>query len=111
MSLPPVVATDATKALVRKLLDQHGPLMFHLSGGCCDGSAPMCLPAGELRLGARDILLGEIEGCPFYTADDHPVLRTDFPVVIDVVPGRGASFSLEIPEGVRFILRAESCPL
>lgn len=108
MTPPPrILATDAAVALVDRLTATHGPLMFHQSGGCCDGSAPMCYPAGEFRVGGQDILLGMI-------ADDVPVWigAAQFEywrhtqVTIDVVPGRGAGFSLEGPEGVRFIVRS-----
>ena len=80
--------------------------MFHQSGGCCDGSAPMCFPAGELRLGERDVLLGEIEGCPFHMGGDQFEYWKHTHLTIDVVPGRGSGFSVEAPRGVRFIIRS-----
>jgi uncharacterized protein (DUF779 family) len=83
--------------------------MFHQSGGCCDGSAPMCFPAGEFKLGARDVLLGELEGCPFYIGGDQWELWQHTRLLIDVVAGRGAGFSLEAPTGQRFITRSEIC--
>lgn len=83
--------------------------MFHQSGGCCDGSAPMCFAVGELRLGARDVLLGEIEGCEFWIGGDQAALWQHTTLVVDVVAGRGASFSLEIPTGKRFIVRSDVC--
>ncbi len=101
-----VVATEAARALVRRLIAQHGPLMFHQSGGCCDGSAPMCYPAGELRVGDGDVLLGEIEGCPVYIGGLQYERWRHTQIVIDVVPGRGSGFSLEAPEGVRFLTRS-----
>ena len=102
-------ATPAAIALVRKLRAQHGPLMFHQSGGCCDGSAPMCYPRGEFRLGARDVLLGEVDGEPFYIGGDQHERWRHTTLLLDVVAGRGASFSLEIPEGVRFLIRSDVC--
>ena len=95
--------------MIRRLRAKHGPLMFHQSGGCCDGSAPMCYPDGELRVGERDVKLGEIEGCPFYIGGQQWARWAHTRLVIDVVPGRGAGFSLEAPEGVRFVTRSEVC--
>lgn len=104
-----VDATDAAIELIRRLRDQHGPLMFHQSGGCCDGSAPMCFVQGEFKLGQSDVLLGEIDGCPFYIGGQQFELWKHTRLTLDVVKGRGASFSLEIPEGVRFIIRSNLC--
>lgn len=101
-----MVATEAARALVRELRAEHGPLMFHQSGGCCDGSAPMCYPAGELRVGASDVLLGEIEGCPVYIGGQQYERWRHTQLILDVVPGRGAGFSLEAPHGVRFLTRS-----
>jgi uncharacterized protein (DUF779 family) len=101
-----VTATDATRALLAKLQATHGPLVFHQSGGCCDGSAPMCYARGEFRTGASDVLMGEIGGTPFYMSKDQFTYWQHTQLIIDVVPGRGASFSLEIPEGVRFLTRS-----
>ena len=102
-------ATDRARELITKLVRAHGPLMFHQSGGCCDGSAPMCYPDGDFRIGARDVLLGRIEGCPYYIGGDQWERWRHTRLVLDVVPGRGAGFSLEAPEGVRFIIRSELC--
>ncbi|MEQ1697000.1 MAG: DUF779 domain-containing protein [Hyphomicrobiaceae bacterium] len=101
-----VIATDATKTLLAALEAKHGPLVFHQSGGCCDGSAPMCFAKGEFKLGGGDVLMGEIAGTPFYMSRDQFVYWQHTQLIIDVVPGRGASFSLEIPEGVRFLTRS-----
>lgn len=101
-----VLATDATLALIDKLKATHGPLMFHQSGGCCDGSAPMCYPAGEFRVGVSDVHLGEIGGCPVYMDADQFEYWKHTQLTIDVVPGRGSGFSLEAPEGVRFLTRS-----
>jgi hypothetical protein len=83
--------------------------MFHQSGGCCDGSAPMCYQRGEFKLGARDVQLGEVGGAPFYMGGDQYELWKHTDLVLDVVTGRGAGFSLEAPEGVRFLIRSEVC--
>ncbi|MCE0444637.1 DUF779 domain-containing protein [Streptomyces tricolor] len=109
---PRVELTPRAAQLVRRLRAEHGPLMFHQSGGCCDGSAPMCYPDGEFRTGDADVLLAElaVPGVP------EPVTFLDVaqPVpgwshtrlIVDVVPGRGSGFSLEAPEGVRFLTRS-----
>ena len=99
-------ATPAALDLIAKLQAQRGDLMFHQSGGCCDGSAPMCFPAGEFKVGAADVLLGHIADCPFYMSAAQFEYWQHTHLTLDVTPGRGASFSLEIPEGVRFIIRS-----
>ena len=99
-------ATPAALGLIATLQAQHGDLMFHQSGGCCDGSAPMCFPAGEFKVGAADVLLGHIADCPFYMSAAQFEYWQHTHLTLDVTPGRGASFSLEIPEGVRFIIRS-----
>lgn len=99
-----VAVTPAAAALIRELVGEHGPLMFHQSGGCCDGSAPMCFAAGEFKLGQRDVLLGEIEGCPWYIGGQQFEVWKHTHLTLDVVPGRGAGFSLESPRGVRFVI-------
>ena len=101
-----VSITPAAQALVEELIRRHGPLMFHQSGGCCDGSAPMCYPRGEFRVGARDVYLGNIADCPFYMGADQHSRWAHTHLTVDVVPGRGSGFSLEAPEGVRFIIRS-----
>ena len=107
MAPPRILATDAAIALIDRLAALHGPLMFHQSGGCCDGSAPMCYPAGEFRVGAQDVLLGEIaDGVPVWIGAAQFAYWRHTQVTIDVVPGRGAGFSLEGPEGMRFIIRS-----
>jgi uncharacterized protein (DUF779 family) len=104
-----VTATEAALELIARLQAQHGPLMFHQSGGCCDGSAPMCYPDGELHLGARDVLLGVLGGCKYYIGGDQYERWQHTDLTLDVVPGRGAGFSLEAPLGVRFLIRSEVC--
>ncbi|MGA7117606.1 MAG: DUF779 domain-containing protein [Hyphomicrobium sp.] len=101
-----VTATDAALAMIAKIEAMHGPLLFHQSGGCCDGSAPMCYPRGDFRVGAQDVFLGEIGGHPFYIGRQQFEYWQDTHLIIDVVPGRGSGFSLEAPEGVRFLTRS-----
>jgi uncharacterized protein (DUF779 family) len=101
-----VSVTPEAVEWIRKLRDEHGPLMFHQSGGCCDGSAPMCYPQGEFRVGGSDVLLGEIEGCPFYISASQFNYWRHTHLIIDVVKGRGSGFSLEAPEGIRFLTRS-----
>lgn len=101
-----VVATEAALQLIEKLKAKYGPLMFHQSGGCCDGSSPMCYPQGELIVGDSDVLLGHIGGCPFYISNAQYEYWKHTQLIIDVVPGRGGMFSLEGPEGVRFLTRS-----
>ena len=101
-----VLATDAALDLIAKLKARHGPLMFHQSGGCCDGSSPMCYPDGDLLVGNSDVRLGEIGGCPFYMSAAQYEYWKHTELTIDVVPGRGGMFSLEGPEGVRFLTRS-----
>lgn len=98
--------TDAACAVVDRLRERHGPLLFHQSGGCCDGSAPMCLAVDDFRVGSRDVCLGEVHGCRFYMSPEQFEYYRNCHTTIDVVPGRGASFSLEIPLGVRFLIRS-----
>lgn len=101
-----VTATQAALSLIEKLKEKHGPLMFHQSGGCCDGSAPMCYPAGEFMTGDSDKLLGEIGGAKFYISDAQYEYWKHTQLIIDVVDGRGGMFSLEGPEGKRFLTRS-----
>src|SRR5450755_3366890 len=101
-----VDVTVAAADLLRRLRKDHGPLMFHQSGGCCDGSSPMCFPLGEFRVGAQDVLLGVIAACPFYMSASQFEYWKHTQLTIDVVKGRGGGFSLEAPEGVRFLTRS-----
>jgi uncharacterized protein (DUF779 family) len=101
-----VTVTPAALALIERLRASHGDLLFHQSGGCCDGSAPMCYPKGEFRTGAQDLRLGEIGGCPFFIGAAQYTYWQHTQLIIDVVPGRGSGFSLEAPEGVRFLTRS-----
>lgn len=101
-----VTATPEALALVQRLMALHGPLMFHQSGGCCDGSAPMCYAAGEFHTGSQDLRIGEIGGCAFYIGAAQYEYWRHTQIIIDMTPGRGAGFSLEAPDGVRFISRS-----
>ena len=101
-----VQVTDEARQLIDSLRKEHGELMFHQSGGCCDGSSPMCYPKGEFRVGGRDVLLGQIAGCAFYMGADQFEYWKHTQLTIDVVPGRGGGFSLEAPRGVRFLVRS-----
>ncbi|SDN99941.1 DUF779 domain-containing protein [Alkalicoccus daliensis] len=101
-----VTATDAALELIEKLKKRHGPLMFHQSGGCCDGSSPMCYPDGELRIGETDVHLGDIGETSFYMSKDQYEYWKHTQLIIDVVDGRGGMFSLEGPEGKRFFTRS-----
>ncbi|KAA8966881.1 DUF779 domain-containing protein [Mycobacterium sp.] len=122
-----VVVTAAAAALLRRLSEQHGPLMFHQSGGCCDGSSPMCYPQGDFVVGDRDVLLGVLDiesglepgiepdvendadgGVPVWISGPQFQAWKHTQLVIDVVPGRGGGFSLEVPEGVRFLSRGRA---
>ncbi|MFI7541730.1 DUF779 domain-containing protein [Actinoplanes sp. NPDC049599] len=107
-----VDVTPAAADLIRSLRGQHGPLMFHQSGGCCDGSAPMCYLEGEFRTGASDVLLEELridgvaEPVSFWMSTSQFEAWKHTHLTVDVVPGRGSGFSLEAPEGVRFLIRS-----
>lgn len=101
-----VSSTDAADELIRELLAEHGELVFHQSGGCCDGSAPMCFPRGDFRIGGGDVLLGEVAGVPFYMGGAQFAFWKHTHLTLDVVPGRGSGFSLEAPRGVRFLIRS-----
>jgi uncharacterized protein (DUF779 family) len=104
---PRILATDAAVDVMEELAAIHGPLMFHQSGGCCDGSAPMCYPAGEFRTGGQDILMGHVaRDIPVWIGAAQFAYWRHTQVTIDVVAGRGAGFSLEGPTGRRFIIRS-----
>lgn len=99
------ITPEAAK-VVRQLKEKHGDLIFHQSGGCCDGSAPMIFEKGEMYLDDSDILLGEVEGVNFYMNQDQYEYWKHTHLTIHVTAGRGASFSLEIPLGLRFIIQS-----
>ncbi len=104
---PRVILTERAVDLIDRLRDEHGELMFHQSGGCCDGSAPMCFEKGEFRVGANDVWVGKIYGCDFFMSAFQFEYWQYTQLSIDVTEGRGASFSLEIPLGLRFIIRSK----
>ena len=112
MHIPRVVVTADAAALLDQLREQHGPLMFHQSGGCCDGSSPMCYPDGDFIIGDRDVLLGVLDvgadGVPVWISGPQFQAWKHTQLVIDVVPGRGGGFSLEAPEGKRFLSRGRA---
>jgi uncharacterized protein (DUF779 family) len=101
-----VKITPAAETVLEQLRAKNGDLMFHQSGGCCDGSSPMCYPKGEFIVGSSDVWLGEVAGCDFYMAKDQFEFWQHTELTIDVTEGRGASFSLEIPLGVRFVTKS-----
>jgi uncharacterized protein len=114
---PRVELSPAASGLLERLWEQYGALMFHQSGGCCDGSAPMCYPAGEFQTGDADVLLGELDlgpgsdgearVAPFWMSTEQFAYWRHTYLVVDVVPGRGSGFSVEAPEGVRFLIRSQ----
>ncbi|WP_136245605.1 DUF779 domain-containing protein [Mycobacterium intracellulare] len=100
--------TPRAEDVLRRIIAIHGPVMFHQSGGCCDGSAPMCYPRGEFRVGNSDVLLGHlIEDTPFWIGADQYHLWRHTQLTVDVTAGRGSGFSLEAPQGVRFLIRSD----
>ncbi len=102
-------ATEAAVAALQALHERHGPLMLFLSGGCCDGSSPLCLNEGELLLGPNDLLLGEVAGVPFYVAREQYERWNRPGFVLDVAAGTTDAFSLEAADGIHFVTRGESC--
>jgi uncharacterized protein (DUF779 family) len=115
--LPRVVATPAALDLLAEIQARHGPVLFHQSGGCCDGSSPMCYPQGEFIIGDRDVMLGEIGGAPVYIGADQYEAWKHTQLIIDMVPGRGGMFSLDNGTERRFLTRSRAfaggsaCPL
>ena len=107
MIIKRVLSTDATDQLIYQLKAKHGDLMFHQSGGCCDGWQPMCFAINDFKVGSSDVCLGEIAGCKFWMSKDQFEYWKHTQLTIDVVDGRGSSFSLEIPLGNRFIVQSK----
>ncbi|MFD2562396.1 DUF779 domain-containing protein [Aquimarina rubra] len=103
---PRVKVTEAAKAVINTLTNTHGELMFHQSGGCCDGSSPMCFEKGELMINETDVWLGTIHNCDFYMSADQFEYWKHTQLTVDVIEGRGSSFSLEIPLGIRFVIKS-----
>lgn len=106
MDIDKVIATPVAVALIERLRERHGALLFHQSGGCCDGSSPMCYPTDDFIVGDRDVLLGTIAGASFYMSPSQYEYWKHTQLIIDVVEGRGGMFSLENGEGVRFLTRS-----
>ncbi|WP_460842818.1 DUF779 domain-containing protein [Noviherbaspirillum agri] len=104
--IPRVIATQAATTFIKTLREKHGPLMFFQSGGCCDGSAPMCYKQGDLQVGDQDVYLGNIDGVPFYMNSDQFEYWKHTQLIIDVVDGNGGMFSLDNGTGKRFLTRS-----
>jgi len=98
--------TEEAKQVIDQLRERFGPLMFHQSGGCCDGSSPMCFEKGDFIIGESDLKLGEIHGCEFFMSKDQYEYWKYTHLTVDITKGRGSSFSLEIPMGIRFMIRS-----
>lgn len=105
-SISRVVATPAALEFITTLREQHGPLMFFQSGGCCDGSTPMCYAMGDFNIGPSDVYLGHLNGTPFYIGLEQFEYWKHTQIIIDVVPGNGGMFSLDNGSGKRFLSRA-----
>lgn len=103
-----VLITDSAKEVIDTLRKRFGSeLMFHQSGGCCDGSSPMCFEKGDFKVGSQDVWLGEVYGCDFFMSADQFEYWKHTQLTLDVTPGRGSSFSIEIPMGIRFMIRSK----
>lgn len=110
-SLGKVSATAAAKALLAEIIADHGPVLFHQSGGCCDGSSPMCYARGEFMIGDNDVMLGEIGDTPVYISASQYEVWKHTDLIIDVVKGRGGMFSLDNGREKRFLTRSTVCPV
>ena len=106
-----VTATPEALELLAEIVADHGPVLFHQSGGCCDGSSPMCYPRGDFLIGDSDVKLGEIGGAPFYISGPQYEVWKHTDLIIDVVPGRGGMFSLDNGRERRFLVRSELCAI
>ena len=106
MSTKRILATDNALILIDFLKSEFGELIFHQSGGCCDGSSPMCFLKSEFKIGYSDVCIGQVDGIDFWMARDQFDYWQHTQLTLDVVPGRGSSFSLEIPYGQRFLIRS-----
>lgn len=104
--IPRILITDKAKHIINQLKAKHGEIIFHQSGGCCDGSSPICLPKGELMLNDIDVWIGRIHDCDFYMSQDQFQYWESTQLTLDIKEGRGASFSLEIPMGIYFIIQS-----
>lgn len=103
---PRVVATDAARDFIREIRLDHPDILFHQSGGCCDGSSPMCYPADDYIVGDRDVKLGEVDGVPVYISESQFGVWKHTQLILDVVPGRGGMFSLDNGREKRFLTRS-----
>ena len=103
MIIERVSAAESAKALIRQLTAKHGEIVFLQSGGCCEGSGPLCMPANELRPSAMDVILGTLEGATFYMSDSHYSFAENMHTILDAVPGSSGSFSLDCGSGFAFI--------
>ncbi|WP_288369475.1 DUF779 domain-containing protein [uncultured Algoriphagus sp.] len=102
-----ILITDAAKETIDTLRKRFGnELMFHQSGGCCDGSSPMCFEKGDFKVGSQDVWMGKVYGCDFFMSADQFEYWKHTQLILDITPGRGSSFSIEIPMGIRFIIRS-----
>lgn len=101
-----VTATHAARALLAEIIADHGEVLFHQSGGCCDGSAPMCYPKGDFHIGASDVKLGDIDGSEVFISASQFEAWRHTQLIIDVVPGRGGMFSLDNGREKRFLTRS-----
>lgn len=101
-----VEITEEAAKIIDQLKERHGDLMFHQSGGCCDGSSPMCLEKGDLLLNENDVWLGTVHGCEFFMSKDQFEYWKHTHLMVDITKGRGSSFSLEIPLGLRFVIKS-----
>lgn len=106
-----VTATPAALELLAQIVAEHGPVLFHQSGGCCDGSSPMCYAQGDFRIGERDVKLGEIGGMPVYISASQYEVWKHTRLIIDAIPGRGGMFSLDNGRETRFLTRSDICQI
>ncbi len=103
-----VLISDSAKDVVKHLRNKHGDLLFHISGGCCDGTQPQCYEVGDFRLGSIDVKIGEVAKCGVYMSQDQFEYFKYAQLTIDIAPGKGGGFSLEVPLGLRFTLRSRT---
>ncbi len=106
MDIVRVKATDAAIQLINEIKQDYSNILFHQSGGCCDGSSPMCYPADDYRVGSNDVMLGQIEDVPFYISESQFAVWKHTQLILDVVPGRGGMFSLDNGREKRFLVRS-----
>lgn len=107
MTVERVSATESAKDLIHKLTAEHGEIAFLQSGGCCEGSGPLCMPVNEMRPSAMDVILGTLEGATYYMSDSHYSFAKNMHTILDAVPGSSGSFSLDCGTGMAFITRGQ----